>query len=47
MDQNRFSALTLMHINLDVDIEAKRFLKIFCKRNRGFGFTNVCALNVA
>ena len=33
-DQNRLSALSLMHINLDIDIDAKIVLKIFCKRDR-------------
>ena len=43
MVQNHFSALTLMHINLDVDNNAKRALKIFCKRERELQFTNKCA----
>ena len=34
MGQNRLSTLALMHINLDVDIDAKRVLKVFCKRDR-------------
>ena len=34
MGQNRLSTLALMHINLDVDIDAKRVLKVFCKRYR-------------
>ena len=36
MSQNRLSALALMHINLDIDNDAKRALKIFCKRDRVF-----------
>ena len=31
MGQNRLSALSLMHINLDTDIDAKTVLKMFCK----------------
>ena len=46
MGQNRLRALTLMHINLDVDIHAKRVLKIFCKRDRVLEFTNICASNI-
>ena len=42
-DQNRLSALSPMHINLDIDIDAKRVLKIFCKRDRELDFTNICA----
>ena len=40
MGQNRLSALALMHINLDVDIDTKRVLKIFCKRDKALHFTN-------
>ena len=43
MGQNRLSALALMHINLDVDIDAKRVLKTFCKRDRAIQFTSICA----
>ena len=43
MVQNHFSALRLMHINLDVDNNAKRALKLFCKRERELQFTNICA----
>ena len=31
MGQNRLGALSLMHINVDIDIDAKSVLKIFCK----------------
>ena len=37
---NRLSALALMH-NLDVDIDAKHVLKIFCKRDRALEFINI------
>ena len=47
MGQNRLSALALMHINLDVDIDANCVLKIFCKRDRALEFTNICASNIA
>ena len=43
MGQNRLSALALMHINLDIDIDAKRVLKIFCKRDRALEVINMCA----
>ena len=46
MAQNCLSALsTLMHINLVVDIDADRVLKMFCKRDRTLEFTNICASN--
>ena len=47
MGQNHFSALALVHINLDVDIDANRVLKVFCKRDRALAFTNICASNIA
>ena len=47
MSQNRLSAIALMHINLDIDIDVNRVLKIFCKRDREFEFTNICASNIA
>ena len=47
MGQNRLSALALMHINLDVAIDANRVLKIFFKRDRALEFTNICASNIA
>ena len=47
MCQNRSSALALMHINLDIDIDANCVLKIFCKRDRALEFTNICASNIA
>ena len=47
MDQNRSSSLAFMHINLDVDIDAKRVLKISCKRDRALKFTNICVSNIA
>ena len=47
MGQNRLSALALEHINLDIEINAKRVLKIFCKRDRALEFTNICATNIA
>ena len=43
MGQNRLSALASMHINLDIDIDAKRVLKIFCKRDRAIEFINICS----
>ena len=47
MGQNRLSALALVHFNLDVDIDANRVLKVFCKRDRALAFTNICASNIA
>ena len=47
MGQNRLSALSLMHINLGVDIYAKRVLKIFRKSDRALEFTNICVSNIA
>ena len=47
MGQNRLSALALVHFNLDVDIDANRVLKVFCKRDRAIAFTNICASNMA
>ena len=38
MGQNCLSTLALMHINLDIDIDAKRVLKIFCKRDGALEF---------
>ena len=46
MGQNRLSALALEHINLDIEIDATRVLKIFCKRDRALEFTNICATNI-
>ena len=43
MGQNRLSASVLMHINLDVNIDAKRALKILCNRVRTLETTNICA----
>ena len=43
MGQNRLSTLVLIHINLDIDIDAKRVLKIFCKRDGALEFINICA----
>ena len=43
MGQNRLSASALMHINLDVNNDAKHVLKIFCKRDKALEFTNICA----
>ena len=43
MGQNRLSALALMHINVDINIDARRVLKIFCKGNRALEFINICA----
>ena len=43
MGQNCLSALALVHINLDVDNDAKLVPKIFCKRDRALEFTNICA----
>ena len=43
MGQNRLSALALMHINLDIDIDVKRVLKIFCKRDGALEFISICA----
>ena len=37
----------VMHINLDVDNDAKCVLKIFCKRDRALEFTSICASNIA
>ena len=47
MGQNRLSALALEHINLDIEINAKRVLKIFCNRDRALEFINICATNIA
>ena len=47
MGQNRLSTLALVHINLNVDIDAKRVLKIFCKRDRAVEFTNIYTSNIA
>ena len=47
MGQNRLSVLALVHINLDIDIVAKRVLKIFCKRDRALEFINICASKIA
>ena len=38
---NCLSALALMHINLDFDIDAKHVLKIFSKRDRALEFINI------
>ena len=46
MGKNRLSALALMHIKRDVDIDAKHVLNIFCKRDRALEFTNICASNI-
>ena len=43
MGQNRLSTLVLMHINLDIDIDVKRVLKIFCNRDGALEFINICA----
>ena len=42
-DQNRLSALSLMHINVDIDIDTKSVLKIFCERDRVLEFEKICA----
>ena len=42
MGQNCLIALASMHIILSVDIDAKRVLKIFCKKDRALEFTNIC-----
>ena len=47
MGQNRLSALALMHINLDVDIDAKRVPIMYCKRDRALEFTKTCGSNIA
>ena len=46
-DQSRLSALVLMNVNLDVDIDAKRVLKIFCKKDRALEFPNIFASNIS
>ena len=43
MGQNRLNTSALMHVNLDVDIDVKRVLKIFCKSDRALEFTNISA----
>ena len=43
MGQNRLNTSALMHVNLDVDIDAKHALKIFCKSDRALEFTNISA----
>ena len=43
MGQNRLSALALMHINLDIDIDAKPVIKIFFEKGRALEFINICA----
>ena len=47
MCQNRLSALVMVHFNLDVDIDAKRDRKLFCKRDRALEFKNICASSIA
>ena len=44
MGQNRLSALVLTNVNLDVDIDVKRVLKIFCKRDSALEFAKIGAL---
>ena len=46
MGQNRLSALALMYINLDDDIDAKRVIKLFCKGDRALEFTNIFTSNI-
>ena len=45
--QSRLSALVLMNVNLNVDIDAKRVLKIFCKKDRALEFANIFASNIS
>lgn len=47
MGQNRLRASALTHINLDIEIDAKRALKILCNSVRTLESTNICASNVA
>ena len=47
MGENRLSALALMHINLDIDVDAKPVLKRAWKRDRALEFINIWASNIA
>ena len=44
--QNHFSALTLMHINLDVDNDAKRVLKYFAREKRNLSLQTYARQNI-
>ena len=46
MEQTRLSALPLLHVNYDANIDIKEVIDIFDrKKERALGFANICHIN--
>ena len=43
--QTRMSALALMHINLDKEIDVEKVIALFARKPRALEFSNVCSVS--